>query len=464
MKKYISIFLLAAVLGLTGCREWLDINTNPNYVSEADAALLMPSAQLQTADKVGYELALIGHFWSQYVVQNKTSNQYLTVMNYDLTFSSSYFSHPWSYEYSRILPALKTILDETDGVEGKSNYALEAKTLLAYNLYLLTSLYDKVAYKEGPLSDEFFASPHFETGEEMQEILLGILDEIRNMDPDLAETDEAANPSTGSDMIFAGDTEGWFQFANTLYLKLLMRDFSKNKSKIEALLAEDDFLASDAKFDHFLDATNKSNPLYESDRRQLNTTNNILCCSDILNVLSSSDPRLENYYEGGAAGSIYGQTGDPAVCNKLKLDATDPVCFSTVEEVYFLKAEAYARLNNSAKAKENYENAISASFERWGCSGADAFLAGDYAFSAGTSEAMVEQIINHKWASNVRCMPIESWFDRNRTGYPSASTITDFSGSLDSRAVRFYFPEGSQLYNENAPEVEELTAKMWWHK
>lgn len=462
MKKYISLFLLTAVLGLTGCREWLDINDNPNYVSEAGAVLLMPSAQLQTADKVGYELALVGHFWSQYVVQNKTSNQYLTVMNYDLTVSSSYFSSPWSYEYSRILPSLKTVLDESEGVEGKSNYVLEAKTLLAYNLYLLTSLYDKVAYKEGPLSDEFVSSPHFETGEEMQEIILGILEEIRNLDADVVLADEEAAPSTGSDMIFAGDVEAWFQFANTLYLKVLMRDFSKNKSKIETLLAEDNFLAADASFDHFQDATNKSNPLYESDRRQLNTTNNILCCSDILNVLSASDPRLESYYEGGAAGAAYGQTGDPAVCSRLQLSATDPVCFSTVEEVFFLKAEAYARLNNSAKAKENYENAVTASFDRWGCSGADAFLAGDYAFSAGSSEAMVEQVINQKWASNVRCMPIESWFDRNRTGYPSV--LTNSTGTLDARPVRFFFPEVSLTYNENAPEVEDLTAKMWWHK
>ena len=48
--------------------EWLDINTNPNYVSEADMKMLLPSAHLNLVTKVGYDLTLYGSFWSQYVV------------------------------------------------------------------------------------------------------------------------------------------------------------------------------------------------------------------------------------------------------------------------------------------------------------------------------------------------------------------------------------------------------------
>ena len=78
---------------------------------------------------------------------------------------------------------------------------------------------------------------------------------------------------------------------------------------------------------------------------------------------------------------------------------------------------------------------------------------------------MVEQIINHKWASNVRCMPIESWFDMNRTGYPTrGTTITASEGVLGGFPCRFLYPYNSTDYNPNAPQGEPLTAKMWWHK
>ena len=75
MKKYISTALLALTLVATGCRDWLDINDNPNYVSEAEMSDLLPTAQLLTADKVGYDLGLVGNFCSQYVVQCNETNQ-----------------------------------------------------------------------------------------------------------------------------------------------------------------------------------------------------------------------------------------------------------------------------------------------------------------------------------------------------------------------------------------------------
>ena len=43
MKKYISTALLALTLVATGCRDWLDINDNPNYVSEAEMSDLLPT-------------------------------------------------------------------------------------------------------------------------------------------------------------------------------------------------------------------------------------------------------------------------------------------------------------------------------------------------------------------------------------------------------------------------------------
>lgn len=465
MKKYISTALLALTLVATGCRDWLDINDNPNYVSEAEMSDLLPAAQLLTASKVGYDLGLVGNFWSQYVVQCNETNQYNNIMDYNLAVSEALFSSIWSYSYSRILPSLKSILSKSAASGNSSNFELEAKTLAAYNIYLLTSLFDKVAFSEGSFSDNPAIEPNFDSGEDVQGSLVKMLEDIRAIDVEKAAADEAGNTSAGCDMILGGDVEAWLQFANTLYLKVLIRDFTANKSKIQALLAEDNFLASDVKFDQFLNQADKSNPLYESDRRQLNTTENIRCCTDILNILDASDPRLAYFYEGGAAGTAYGTKGKQKETSRLAIEATDPVYFATVAEALFLKAEAYARLGDAAQAKANYDAAIEESFARCGVDGAEEFLAGAYSFKSGSAEDMIHQIINQKWASNVRCMPIESWFDMNRTGYPARGTdITLYTGVLEAPAVRYLYPESSALYNRNSPKVEPLTAPMWWHK
>ena len=404
---------------------------------------------------------------SQYVVQCNSTNQYYTIMTNDVTNST--FTSTWSYVYSAIFPGIKEILEQCEAKQDVTNFQLEAKAMLAYNLYLMTSLYDKVAYTEGFLTES--QTPHFDTGESIQATLISLLEEIRAMSAAEVAADELLNPSSSSDMVFGGDTDAWFDFANTLYLKVLMRDFAANSGKIQSLLNEGNFLTKDAAFDNFEDKADKSNPFYESDRRQLNTTANIRACSDILAVLSLDDPRLEYFYDlnpGGVfAGAPYGQNGEANKTSRLALYPTEAVYFGTVDEALFLQAEAYARLNNAAAAEIAYKAAVTAAFKRVGAAGAAIFLADDYAFVPGTPEAMVEQIINQKWASNVHGMPWESWFDINRTGYPTrGKTITAFSGVLPAGQYprRFIVSKTSSDYNPNAPAPEEVNVLMWWQK
>lgn len=472
MKKFFTILALGAILVTTSCNKWLDINTNPNYVAEADMSLLLPTVQLMTADKVGYELTLYGSFWSQYVVQCSNTNQYYTIMTNDVTNSS--FTSPWSYFYASILPRIKEVIEKAEEKGDASNYVLEAKAMLVYSLYLLNSLYGDVAYSEGYLVES--QTPHFDSAESMQAILINLCKEVRAMDAAAVAADEAnvaGSPSANYDMVFGGDTDAWFQFVNTIYLKVLLRDFTANKSEIETLLAEDNFLAADAAFDNFKNEADKSNPLYESDRRQLNTTDNIRCCSDVLNVLAASDPRLDYFYDnhpgGVVKGGPYGTSADPKETSRLALYATEPVYFGTADEALFLKAEAYARLNNATAAAAAYNAAVEAAFTRVGFTAAqaDALIAASYTFVAGTVDSMVEQIISQKWASNVHGLPWESWFDLNRTGYPTrGTTITDNSGILSTGSYprRFIYSKTSADYNPNSPTPLSVDTKMWWHK
>ena len=65
------------------------------------------------------------------------------------------------------------------------------------------------------------------------------------------------------------------------------------------------------------------------------------------------------------------------------LGTTDAVYFMSAAELAFLLAEAYARLNDVAKAKVAYEQGVNYAFERWGYSAAEFVSEGaPYAFDS----------------------------------------------------------------------------------
>lgn len=460
----------------SGCGNWLDVNDNPNYPTDVEKSSLLPTVEMRLAEKVGYDIAMVGSFWSQYIVQYSSSNQYYTIMTNNLRNSSSWFTSPWSVFYGQNLPSLYLIINEYSGYESRANFVFEAKALLAYHLYLLTSLYGDVCYTDSFTSDTYRTvdvnpNPKFDSAKDIHAIIVKLLEELRAQDFDVVTAAEATNSSASYDPIFSGDQDSWKQFVNTLYLKLLLRDFDANKSKITSVLEEDNLLGADMAFAAYEDKVDKSNPLYESDQRQLNTTKNIRACNDVIKNLDASDGRVAAYYtlnsRGGYTGTAYGTTGGSAT-SQLNQSATMPVYFATIDEAQFLKAEAYARLGNAGAAETAYNAAVNAAFARVGAEGASMLLDGAYKFDSSASvEAQVEQIITQKWLSNVLCLPIESWFDLNRTGYPTrGTTITDYSGVLEKGSYprRFMYSYYSQAYNTNSPATVSLDEKLWWQK
>ena len=473
MKKILMACLSLLTLAVsTGCGEWLDINDNPNYVSEVSESSLLPTGIMLTAARVGYEYTLVGYFWAHYAVQCDNNNQYNDLQDNNLTNQSSYFYNPWRQAYYAILPTLKDVVNKCEGDETKLNYTMMAKTMTAFNYHMLASSYERAVVSEA-LQGEANLTPNYDSAEDTYKSVLAMLAEVVAMDVDAVWEAEDTNPTGPNDMLFEGDIDNWFKFANTLYLKMLMRDFDTNKSTIQSVLASElGFLDdADAAFDHFADAADKSNPLYESDRRQLNTNANMGACSDIQNVLSADDPRLLEYYDNPnnlpltSMGVAYNVDAKSTENWRVKLAATDPVFFSSVAEAEFLQAEAYARLGDAAQAQAHYEEGIYASFDRWGLDGTE-FVEGDYAFKAGDTESMVEQIINQKWAAACRTQTWDAWWDINRTGYPQfGKVLTAYSGTLEEGYPRrFLFTYLSSDYNPNAPAVVGLNVKQWWHK
>ena len=68
------------LMATTACSDYLDINQNPEYPTEASSSTLLPSGIAGVASIVGGTYELYGSMWSQQCTQGHTSNQYNTLV------------------------------------------------------------------------------------------------------------------------------------------------------------------------------------------------------------------------------------------------------------------------------------------------------------------------------------------------------------------------------------------------
>lgn len=495
MRKYKLLALVFLLLTFTACEKTLDINEDPNFVSDADSKLLLPSGIMFSASRIGGDYSLVGSLWSQHYAQNNNSSQYRTYDQYTVNITD--FNTAWNNMWAGGLKDLRLVRDQSTE-NGLWNYYVAATVMSAFDYHILNDLYGAVPINEG-LDIDNNPAPAFVESKEANGVIIGLLDDAISK-----ATDAAALPAMGAeDFVFHGDIANWVRFAKSLKLKILMRDFAANQAAIQALLT-DDLLTVNAAVTAFEDAENKSNPFYEQDRRKLNTAGNLRASNTLLTYLQANgDPRDTIFFEPTGAsltdesyptfvGIEQGNFTQNAVGNELHsravIDPTDPVFFMTAAEVAFLRAEAYARLGNPALAKTNYDAAVTLAFQRWSEDerapanfDAAPFIApgGAYEFLAGTTEQMIEQIIMQKWVAATRTQAWDSFFDQNRTGYPRISPVaTDHPAYVPGQYTisvnsvleagqiprRLLFPKSSSDFNPNTPDVVPVTTKMWWHK
>lgn len=473
--KYLSMVL--AVVFISSCKGgFMDINTDPNYPGTADVNMQLPSGEIAVAAILGGDMELVGALWSQQYTQNNTANQYNTTVNY--TISNTSYARFWSIPYAMALPDLRNV-GKLATEKGLDNYFMAAELTTCFAYHVLSSWYEDIPYSESLLGEENLY-PKYDKGTDINDAL------IKRIDAAIAKEASAKTATTAmgtDDMVFGGDISKWVAFGKSLKLKLMMRNWTKYSADIQTLLNAGGFLTVDAGIFSFTDKENNSNPLYENDRRKLNTPNNLAACSTMMNYLKAyNDPRIDVFYNVNSAG-IYasldaGDRPNGFNSSKAQIAPTDGVYFMSVAEVDFLQAEAWARLGNSANAKSHYEEGVKAAFDRWSLDGST-LLAGPYAFDATSQATMLKCILTQKWIAATRCQAWDSYFDITRTGIPALGTkltseagyvlgelipVVDSSLGATDFPKRMLYPKASSDNNPNAPTVVEITVKQWWQK
>lgn len=475
MKRIYIMF--AAVTLLAACSdEDFDINRDPDNLNEVSYSRHFPAGIAGIAGGQGAYYALIGGFWSQFWTQSNTANQYKEIDDYSI--GTLDYNNAWTAMYDG-LADIRYIKRKAEA-EGNWNYYLMATTMEVHASQIMADFYDQIPYTEANNTD--FLQPHFEPGPELYDIMVADLQEALSHDLSTSEGDVPGS----DDFLFNGNMARWTEFANTLLLKLYMRQTEARpavaQAGITALLNSGvAFLDTDAAMTQFEDAPDRSNPLYETDRRQLNVATNMRASTTMYSFLSeNSDPRRDDYYGPGAPlnqGDFNSTVGGSSV-SVVTLSATTPVYFMSREESLFLQAEAQLRYGSAAAAQPLYEAAVLENFDKWNHDGTS-FIApgGAYEYPAGgTFEAQLKAIIVQKWVSMFPGNGFESFFEHNRTGYPEISDVPqtsdsyvpgEFAYSVNGTTgglfpKRLVFPENVRSRNENAPAIIEITVPVWW--
>ncbi|WP_108422733.1 SusD/RagB family nutrient-binding outer membrane lipoprotein [Flagellimonas amoyensis] len=475
MKKLIYSMVCLTLI-LVSCEDQMDINRDPDSLPAegVEPATQLPIAIAGIAGGQGAELAIIGGMWSQFWTQSNSANQYRTIDAYSIT--SSNYQGGWNNLYDA-LGDVRNIKRNALASENW-NYYLIAAVLETYASQILADWYDQIPYAEANDFTNF--EPNFNTGEEVYDLMIADLNDALSKNLGTSK----GNIPLNDDFIFGGDMAKWVQFANTMKLKIFLRQADARPGVAQSGIGAlgNNFLTEDAAMTQFINEANRSNPLFESDRRQLNVATNLRASTTLYSYLASTnDPRLDLYYGPGNPlnQGDYQSMAAPNSVSVVNLSATTPVYFISAEQSLFMQAEARERFSGGAGAKALYDQAVTASFAKWGLDAAP-FIAvgGAYEYpSSGTFDEKLTAIITQKWISSFPGNGFESFFEQNRTDIPAVSTVPQtneayvpgqlsYSVNGSTGGVfpkRLEWPSDELSRNANAPDAPvKVTVPVWW--
>jgi len=473
--------LLIVVLLLASCEDFLDVNVDPNNPTTVTPELILPVAQkysanlIQATDGGGRRANTIGNMLMYNWSQSDGFAWYPDEFKYNVT--SSFYTGIFSNSYTQSLKQYQ-ILTQLD--EKFDYYKAIGMIMKAYHFQLLVDFYGDVPYTEALLRKENATPVYDEASFIYGDLAVQLSAAIELINNTAAS---AVMPGT-DDIMFGGDMVDWIRFANTVKLRIGVR--SSNSAVIsEAFAQSEGFITDDVLVNPgYSKDAGKQNPfwnLYGADESEtLTLTSKATCATDfILTYLqNTADARIDYIYEKPATGHLGVMQGlldyDTPVVDAfipenvsnigpgLLKSETMGACIFTLAESYFNQAEAV--LSQGGDAQSFYESGIEASFDYLGAGGASGYYAQPVAnVSWANSSNKLEAIITQKWIATNGITAEQSWFDYNRTGYPSNLPVSDQASSSD-RPVRLYYPASELSSNGgNVPsQPDAFTAKIFW--
>lgn len=494
--KPLLLAVLSAGILFSGCKkDFLDINANPNQPTDENitADLIFPAAAEGAgativgarATGAGAKTSLqFAQNWVGYMSSNGdfARDNTETSYNLDFTFGNTLFLTRYG-----VLFDLHQV--ETKALAGKDSVLAGASIILSAKLFQeLVDLFGNIPYSQAFKPDEF-PRPEYDNAEDIYADLQKRLD--------TAVTYMQKSPKlkfSSTDIVNHGDQAKWIKLANTLKLRLLIRQSNKltaipaaEITKIEAnggVLGAGENVSVNPGYTNEL---NKQSPFYANygyTATGTKATTGTGANEYIVNILSStSDSRIGRFFQpvnGAFVGNPYGlQAGDlfqgaatsyfgPGI---VASPSQDQWIMPSFESLFF-KAEAQARGWMTGDAQATLQDAITQSFIFLGLDASDAatYISNnaDITTVAGTVAEKVKIIAYQKYIANTGIDPQESYADIRRLDFLDDKTyLSQNEGRISSTLpVRLLYPQSE--YTSNADNVLKqgtiniFTSKLFW--
>ena len=501
MKRFKKLLvLLPFVLVIASCeKNFLEINDNPNSPTASTPELVLPAALANTGQMVNNNLNILGNLltgnWAQapdYLFYNAQETFQFTPSTYQTTWNSIYADGLMDYKYV-----------ETQGLaSAKPNFVAISKIMQAYNFQLLADTWGDVPFTEA-VNGTAIIAPKYDKAEAVYDGMLTLID------GGLASISTAATADKpgANDIVFAGDMAKWRRFANTLKLRILLRQslVSSRSAQVTAgftALASATFLAAGENAGvnpGYANQLNKTSPLYGAigfsvsgaeSSNYLATRGNKFAV-DFLNT--STDPRLPLLYRvaknnGTYVGVFPGTTATPTTKNAdyspvgpgiLPTLANNgfakPAYLISAAESFFLQSEAMLKgylPGGAAGAATAYNNGIKESFKLLGSTEAAAttfYTAStnplvNFTVATAANRAF-EAIITQKWVAQNGINGAEAWAEFRRTGFPTGVPISLNAISGGKYPLRIPYVQSELASNaSNVPTIDIFSTKIFWEK
>lgn len=415
MKNYV-IALAAGALSIatSSCSSFIDVNQNPNSLTTVTPDAQLASALATTAGNYtgntpsynSYASWAAGYWGKTGVVSG-----YGEELTYN--YSSSYYAGLWDNTYDNLEDYAQI---QTNGAaNGYPYHAAIARIMKVYNFLLLVDEYGDIPYSQA-LQGLSQTSPTYDKAADVyKDLIVQLTGAITDINTTAATATATFTPRAvgAEDIVFTGNMTRWKQFANSLKLRILLRESQTNDATLNTYVAQQ-MTALQTATDGFISADVVAQPGYAQNTGQQNPLYNRYAYTPagtgatersyqiptqyIINqYLNNADPRVSQLYTMGArlvngtsvaqyVGARPGESNSPAfnapteslptASRFLGANSTTasggiikglnaPTALMLLSEHLFSKAEAETRglfTGGDTAAKQDYLDGIKASF------------------------------------------------------------------------------------------------------
>lgn len=494
MKK-IKILLPLIAFTLFSCDNYLDVNESPN---DPNASLITPNLSISAAQTGSYSVLVrrmneLGNVFMNNWGANVNSFTGGYAEEFGITMSNNFYEDVWNslyrntYEYTNIINYPSDNYDHHKAI---------AKIMKSFYFQYLVDLYGDVPYFEAHLGANN-VNPRYDDDQAIYRDLIVQLDSAI----DMIDNAPATTVAVGSeDVMLGGDMDAWVKFANTLKLRILLRQSSKGAADGATTTDAATLTYLNAQFaaldNNFVDRNVTINPGYSNAKdAQQNPWMNLMvnlnettvtyrtaynfrrASSYIAGQLNNNpvDPRrgrLFGLVGTAVVGVTQGDASQPTGTAPLNLSTLGPgVVIRSSQDGYvmllaeslFLQAEAAERGFIAGDAQALFDAGVAASLSHLGATAgtyvADVNAVSGKGYTASTNK--IQAIMYQKSIALCNTNGVEAWIEYTRTGFINNIPMPMGSTSpTGKKPLRLMYPT-SELASNSANVPAESIADVF---